>query len=193
MRWSWISFPHHNNLAFPRGPHDTPHVTRESRTVANLELHIGRPGASWLPPNDQKWSDVRWVSGWGELAAHWHRGRKFSLSPPFPAPKLAVKDSSCPVLSSSQSLPPSPLQSLHCSSDVLLSCPGTKVSADRKLFTFFFTELIFCHFIMLKWLSKGHDKASRTGAREGQEHIAPGKGKWKRKEFSSLYLYIIYI
>lgn len=186
MRWSWISFPHHNNLAFPHGPHDTPHVTRESHTVANWELHICRPGASWLPPNDQKWSDMRWVSGWGELAARWHKGRKISPSPPFPALKLVVKGSSCPVLSSTQSLPPSPLQSLHCSSDVLLSCPGTKVSADRKLFTFFFHQVNFLPLYHAEMTQQRTWQSIQDWCKGGAGTYCPGKGKWKRKEFSSL-------
>lgn len=190
---SWISSPHHSHLAVPHDPHDTPNVTPAPRSVATGRPPTGWPGASWLPPQDQKWSDKRWASAeQSSQLTSTKAGRPLSLHTSL---HLNQQWRVAVALSSPQILPPSPLQSYHSLLDVLQSCLGTRISAEKnqqtQLFNFiFFCKLIFCYFNMLKWLGKGHDKAwQRTATREGQEQNAQGKGSERAFFFKKYLLY----
>lgn len=102
-----------------------------------------------------------------------------------------VKGGSCPVLFSDPSTH-SCISTLSLAVSPLLIKLFAELSWHRgisrknTLFFFFFSlfqfPLIFCHLIMLELLIRGHDKASRTVTREGQEeHIALQKGSERGK------------
>lgn len=152
---SWISPPHHSHLPVP---HDAPKVTPAPLSVASGSLPTGWPGASWLPPQDQEWSDKRWASAeQSSQLTSTKAGRSFSLHISL---CLNHQWGVALALSSPQILPPSPFDSHHSLSDVLQSCLGTRILAEikkpPKLFTFFcFSKVIFCCFNMLKRLDKG--------------------------------------